>query len=70
MTELCPPDQGTSPTWSATYASRWPRGFAGPVVVSLRVWCSISALSSAPSRTTKAEIQNHISKAITAPSEP
>ena len=38
--------------------------------VSLRVWCSISALSSAPSRTTKAETQNHISKAITAPSEP
>jgi hypothetical protein len=63
-------DQGTSPTWSATYAPRAPRGFSGPVVVSLRVWCSISALSSAPSSTTNAETQSHISKAMTAPSEP
>jgi phenylacetate-coenzyme A ligase PaaK-like adenylate-forming protein len=43
-----------SATWSAAWASRSPSGCSGPAVVSLAVCSSISALSSAPTRTTKA----------------
>ena len=38
------------PTRSAMVAPRLPIGFSGPVVVSFAVWCSISELSSAPTR--------------------
>ena len=41
--------QGTSPRVSATKAPRSPIGFGSPTVVSRAVWCSISALSTAPS---------------------
>src|SRR5690606_17768752 len=40
-----------SPTVSATWAPRRPRGLSVTSVVSSAVWCSISALSSAPSST-------------------
>src|SRR5215211_9020680 len=43
-----------SATWSAAWASRSPSGCSGPAVVSLAVCSSISAFSSAPTRTTKA----------------
>jgi len=43
-----------SATWSAAWASRAPSGCSGPAVVSLAVCSSISAFSSAPTRTTKA----------------
>ena len=44
-----------SPSVSATYASRCPAGCSWPSVESRRVWCSSSALISAPSSTTNAE---------------
>jgi hypothetical protein len=59
-----------APTVSAILAPRAPIGFGDPVVVSRAVWCSISASSSAPIRMTMAEIQSHVMKPITAPSEP
>jgi len=43
---------------------------ADPVVVSRTVWCSISALSSAPSNIAIAEIQSQVMKPMAAPSEP
>jgi hypothetical protein len=49
-----------SPTVSAIFAPREPKGFGLPVVVSRAVWCSVSALSSAPISTTivRSQIQN------------
>jgi len=44
--------------------------FAGPVVVSRMVWCSISASSSAPSSTTVVDSHIQVMKLITAPREP
>ena len=58
-----------APTVSAMVAPRCPAG-AGPTVVSLAVWCSISALSSAPTSTTMLEIQIQVMKPMAAPSEP
>ena len=58
------------PTVSAITAPRAPSGFAWPTVESRAVWCSISALSSAPSRTTMVEIHSHIITPTTAPKEP
>lgn len=59
-----------APTESATWAPRAPSGCGCPVVVSRAVWCSISALSSAPSNMTIAEIHIQVIKPITAPSDP
>ena len=58
------------PTVSAITAPRSPIGLAAPVVESIAVWCSISAFSSAPIRTTITENQIQSMKPITAPSEP
>ncbi len=55
---------------SAILAPLVPSGLGCPVVVSRAVWCSISALSSAPSRITIAEIQSHVMKPMTAPKDP
>ena len=52
------------------WASRWSIGFSDPVVVSRAVGCSISASSSAPSKSTIIEIQIHTMKPTIAPSEP
>ena len=41
-----------------------------PVVVSRSVWCSISAFTSAPRSTMKAESQSHMRRMMTAPSDP
>ena len=41
-----------------------------PSVVSRAVWCSISASSSAPTRTTMVEIQIHVMKPMAAPKDP
>ena len=60
----------TAPTVSAILAPRLPSGFGCPVVLSRTVWCSISALSLAPTRTTMIEIQIQVMKPMTAPSEP
>ena len=49
---------------------RSPIGFSGPTVVSIAVWCSISALISAPISTTITENQIQVMKATTAPSDP
>ena len=62
--------QVAAPTVSAIWASRVPKGCSGPRVVSASVWCSISALISAPTRTIVVEIQIQVMKPITAPSEP
>ena len=59
-----------APTVSAMCAPRTPIGFGEPVVVSRAVWCSISALSSAPSRIAIAEIQSHVINPTAPPSEP
>src|SRR5688572_31716021 len=48
------------PTVSAIVAPRAPSGFGDPTVVSRAVWCSISALSSAPNSTAIAESHSHI----------
>jgi hypothetical protein len=59
-----------APTVSAMTAPRMPSGFSGPIVESCEVWCSISELSSAPTRTTMAESHIHIMRPTTAPSDP
>jgi hypothetical protein len=59
-----------APTVSAMTAPRRPSGSSPPTVESRAVWCSISALSSAPSRITIAEIHIHIIMPTAAPSEP
>ena len=59
-----------APTVSAILAPRLPIGLGCPMVLSWAVWCSISALSLAPSRTTMIEIQIQVMKPTTAPSEP
>ena len=51
-------------------APRTPIGSSGPVVESRAVWCSISEFSSAPRMMMTTEIQVHIMKPMTAPSEP
>ena len=54
-----------------TVAMNWGDGFAtSPSVVSRAVWCSISALSSPPSRTMTAEIHSQTMKPTPAPSDP
>jgi hypothetical protein len=58
------------PTVSAIFAPRLPSGFSGPVVVSRAVWCSVSAFSLAPIKTTMTESQIQVMKPMTAPSEP
>ena len=59
-----------SPSSSAIFAPRAPIGLGRPLVVSFAVWCSISALISAPTRTTMVESHIHTMKPITAPSDP
>ncbi len=51
-------------------APRAPMGAGGPMVVSIAVWCSISAFSSAPTRTTITVNHSHSMNPIIAPSEP
>ena len=51
-------------------ASRWPMGWSPSSVVSRAVWCSISELIWAPSSTTKAVMNSHMSRITTAASEP
>lgn len=58
------------PTRSAIVAPRWPSGFGRPVVVSCSVWCSSSALSSAPASTIVAESQSQVMNTTTVASEP
>ena len=69
LTQMGPP-QTDAATVSATFALRVPSGSGLPVVVSLAVWCSISAFNSAPSSTMVVEIQIQVMKPMTAPSEP
>jgi hypothetical protein len=64
------PQLAAGPSESAIFAPRAPIAFGAPVVVSRAVWCSISASSSAPSRTTMAEIHSHVMNPITAPKDP
>jgi formate/nitrite transporter FocA (FNT family) len=59
-----------APTVSAILAPRVPSGSSGPCVVSCAVWCSLSALISAPSRTMIVESQIQVMKPMAAPSEP
>jgi len=59
-----------APTVSAIAAPRPPRGLSPWMVLSFAVWCSISALSSAPNKITIAEIHIHIIRPIAAPSDP
>jgi hypothetical protein len=59
-----------SPNVSAMVAPRAPIGISGPVVESRAVWCSISEFSSAPAIRITTEIQVHIMKPMTAPSDP
>src|ERR1700730_8605796 len=59
-----------APTVSAIAAPRPPRGLSPWTVLSFAVWCSISALSSAPNKITIAEIHIHIIGPIAAPSDP
>ena len=59
-----------APTVSAMTAPRMPSGFSGPTVESREVWCSISELSSAPTRTTMVDSHIHIIRPTTAPSAP
>ena len=56
-----------APTVSAIVAPRAPRGFGVPVVVSWTVWCSVSALSSAPINTTMIDSQIQTMNAMMAP---
>ncbi len=58
------------PTLSATTAPRAPSGFGGPCVVSWAVWCSSSALSSAPISMIVTESQSHVMNTTMAASEP
>jgi squalene-hopene/tetraprenyl-beta-curcumene cyclase len=62
--------QRGSPRLSAIVARRRPRGCSSPTVVSRAVWCSSSALTSAPSSTTYAEMKSHISRITIAPKAP
>ena len=55
---------------SAIVAPRCPIGRGLPVVVSCRVWCSISEFSSAPASTMIAVIQSQVIRPKMAPSEP
>jgi hypothetical protein len=67
------PNAGThfaAPTVSAMTAPRTPRSFSGPTVESRAVWCSISELSSAPTKTTIVENHIHIISPTTAPNAP
>ena len=59
-----------APTVSAILAPRVPSGLFPPDVLSLAVWCSISAFNSPPRSTIVAESQLHTMKAITAPRDP
>jgi hypothetical protein len=59
-----------APTVSAITAPRAPSGLMWPIVVSRAVWCSISALISAPTRTAIDVSHNHIIRPMPAPSEP
>ena len=59
-----------SPMVSAITAPRSPIGLGAPMVVSRAVWCSISAVSSAPTRTTITENHTQSMKPIIAPSDP
>jgi signal transduction histidine kinase/ActR/RegA family two-component response regulator len=59
-----------APTLSAIAAPRAPSGLSPAIVVSRAVWCSVSALSSPPIKTTTADSHIHIIMPITAPSEP
>jgi hypothetical protein len=56
--------------YRAIVAPRLPIGCGLPVVVSVKVWCSISALISAPISTTTLDSHIQIINPITAPSEP
>jgi hypothetical protein len=62
--------QVAAPTVSAMTAPRTPSGLSGPTVESREVWCSISELSWAPTRTTMMESHIHIIKPTTAPNAP
>jgi len=67
----CQPVQACAgPIVSAILAPRPPSGFGAPTVLSRAVWCSISALSLAPSRTTIIDTHIQVIKPIMAPSEP
>ena len=59
-----------SPMSSAILSPRTPIGFLPPSVVSLAVWCSISAFISAPKRTMIIESHIQTMKPMTAPSDP
>jgi hypothetical protein len=59
-----------SPTVSAMCAPRSPRGLGGPAVVSMAVWCSISAFSSPPSKTIVADSHIQVMKPTIAPRDP
>jgi hypothetical protein len=58
------------PTVSAIFAPRRPSGFGSPTVLSLAVWCSVSAFSLAPIRMTITDSHIQVMKPITAPNEP
>ena len=67
----CQPVQACAgPIVSAIFAPRLPSGFGAPTVLSRAVWCSISALSLAPSRTTIIDTHIQVIKPMIAPSEP
>lgn len=51
-------------------APRRPSGFGDPTVVSLVVWCSISALISVPRSTTMPKLRIQVVRPINAPSKP
>ena len=59
-----------APAASAMLASRWPRGAPAPMVLSLAVWCSTSALSSAPTMTSVTLSHIQVRKPMSAPREP
>jgi len=61
---------GARPIELAIFAPRQPSGFGGPTVLSRAVWCSTSALSLAPSRTTIIDTHIQVIKPMMAPSEP
>jgi len=65
---LSPPAR--APIVSATRAPRIPSGVSPRTVVSTAVWCSISALISAPRMKITDDIHTHIMKPMTAPKEP
>src|SRR4051812_40703121 len=62
---LAEPHALAGPSVSAIRAPLVPKGWRGPSVVSLAVWCSTSALISAPTKTTMAESQIQVMKPIT-----